>query len=1245
MSDINSIATGAVTNYQRALATVANNIANVDSEGYSRQEVTLAENTPTKFGKSFFGTGARLDGVRRLYDEFIENSLRNSSSELNQQNPMVDYANRVINILGNENLSLSSALDTFFNSARELSLSPSSLVQRTVFMSDAEGLTARFKEISSQLDLVVSETEEAINSDITKVNILSEQLANINKQLATTRILSRQPMQLLDERDQVLRELSELVKVKVDEAPNGSVDVSLTNTFSSGVIVSDLDFERLFATFNENDISKVDLQLGQYTSKVEAVSSIGGGNLGGLLAFRKTLLEPTLREIDNLAKTFVFEVNDIHKKGLDLSGKAGDDLFTINPEFTVLSNDKVTNVNLYPKVIDPLQLKTNDIEFQFDAEAGQVSNLFVEGQFRKGDVLEITINGSTSKFTIPFLGIEDVGEEVSLEEVRDGLFEFLDANYGRTLSLSKETDRQINIRSEEFGFFSISPGALSSEGLISETTQRGLWTATDKATGLSVSGVESIEINGLLVEFEGNPEDGETLFLESRNRPSSGINLVFENPALIAAAGNFRIIDSEDNPSGINAAINVLQNPKESFYDEENLILKNVLQDQNFNELDSIVKEYDDSPTNPISIIPAGYADIQLNISQRGNLPVNLQLFSRDGNHIAGKSFGAREISFEENRLGRKLLEAEKELIRKRSGNEFIQAAQEAETNFIEGSSYINDYLNERGQSGYRDLDIFYGVRGSPQTLAELGLDHVVEGTEFVVGKIQSKSIPAGGLGEGFDDGTFTINGKELTRLEMPTDEELEASDVRQWLKPQVRELGIIVKASTEIIIDPKSLVPTAGLVINGTTVVEEESLLALDADERTRSAELNTRDKTALKLRDFINDKTEITGVGAYINPDGMLVINNRTGKNINIEGVSASNVLSITSTEYRGEIEMLRTVDQIRVLARDMNFDEGLTINNVSLGAPGAFSDVETVRDAINTASEIDYRIGHVFAFVDDSGALVISTENGEGIDIAGKNVLNVNANFYQRDFEQSLLGLDESPAEIRLGLGENGSPKDLERLGFDTSLYIRGSVPEDFLVFSEGDSSFALSSSFTAEEVDPIAILRRSPFTVNFLNDQTYQIVDDKTETILAERNFDVTNGGIYYQGLFIRLDGLPKSGDSFKVDGNVDGIGDNANIIQIAELEKKKVFGGAEGFSISEKYDVLITNIGTFAQRAGVTKEALTVVYDENVAKRDQVAGVSLDQEAADLVRYQQAYQASAKVMQTASVLFDAIIAIR
>ena len=1244
MSDINSIATGAVSNYQRALATVANNIANVDSEGYSRQEVTIAENTPSKFGKSFFGTGARLDGVRRLYDEFIENSLRNSSSELNQQNPMVDYANRVINILGNENLSLTSAFDTFFNSARELSLNPSSLVQRTVFMSDSEGLTERFKEITSQLDLIVSETEEAISSDITKINILSEQLANINKQLAATRILTRQPMQLMDERDQVLRELSELVKIKVDEAPNGQVDVTVSPTFSNGVIVEGLESKNIFATFSDSDISKIDLQLGQYTNDVETISNIGGGNLGGLLIFRKNLLEPTLRELDNLAKTFVFEVNAIHQSGLDLNGERSGDLFQINPELTVVA-DKESDVVLNPSVVDPLALNSNDIEFQFDAEAGQVSNLFIEGQFRKGDVIEITINGSTSKYTIPFIGIEDVGEEISLEEVRDGLFQFLDANYGRTLNLTKETDRQINIRSEEFGFFSISPGALSSEGSISETTQRGLWSATDKATGNIELGVESIEINGLRVVFAGSPINGEVLVLESRNRPAAGINLAFENPALIAAAGDFRVIDAEENPSGVNAKI-TLNDELFLKNGEENLVIDNVLEDQSFNEIDSVLKQYESSPANPISIIPAGYADIKVTINQLNeNKPVNLNLFSRDGNHIAGQLLGDEKILFEENKLGRKLLDPEKDILRTQAGNEFIQKSQEAGTNFTQGTTYIDNYLNGDEGNAYRDLDIFYGVKGSPNVLPKLGLDHVDESSEFVVGKIRSKDLNVSKIGEGFDAGTFAINGKSLSALDIESDQIIEASDLKRWLKPQVRELGIQVNSDTEIIIDPKNIVPTAGLVINGTTVLEEEALLALNADARTKSAELNTRDKTARELRDSINEKTSITGVGAYINPDGMLVVNNRTGKDIEIAGVSASNILSITSTNYKGEIELVRAVDQIRTFPRDMNFEEGLTINNVNLGGEGAFSDAVTIRDAINDKSEIDYRLRHVFAYVDNSGALVISTDNGEGIDIVGKNVLNINANFYKRDFEQALLSLEGTPAEIRLSLGEKGTPFDLEKMGFETSMYLSGAIPEDLLLFSGGDAPFSLAANYTKNNVDTVDLLRESPITVEFLTDKSYQIRDNKTNTILAERDYKPGDKGVLYQSLFLSFDGPPKSGDKFFIDGNNDGLGNNVNIVEIAELEKKKIFGGENGFTLSDKYDVMVTNIGTFAQRAGITKEALSVVYDENIAKRDQVAGVSLDQEAADLVRYQQAYQASAKVMQTASVLFDAIIAIR
>ena len=1241
MSDINSIAAGAVSNYQKALSTVANNIANVDSEGYSRQEVDLSENTPTKFGTSFFGTGARLDGVKRLYDGFIENSLRNSSSDLSQQGPMVDYSNRVINILGSETVGLTSALDQFFNSARELSVDPSSLIRRTVFLSDSENLTSRFKDISSQLDLIVDETKEAINSEIIKLNVFSEQLSLVNKELAATKILSRQPLQLLDERDQILREMSEVAKVKVNEYPNGSVDVSLTSNFSSGVIVEGLEFEKLVATFDDSNISKVNLQLGQYKKSVETVSGIGGGSLGGLLSFRKTLLEPSFRELDELAKTLVHEVNQIHNEGLDLNGNKGGDFFRIDPEITVVHSELNSDVKVNPTIVNPLKINANDIEFQFDAEAGQISNLTLDGQYRKGDVVELTLNGSTIKYTVPFLGIEDVGQKVELGEIRDGLFQFLDANYGQTLTLSKESDRQINIKSEEFGFFSLSPGTLSSEGLISVTTQRGLWEAVDKATGEKVVGVDSIDINGLNVAFNGDPIDGEILTLKSKNRPAAGINVSIENPALIAASGDFRIIDDEKNPSGVNASVKV---NTEFEINDEDIFLDKILTNQNFSDLDAIFKEYDKPTLPPVTIIPAGYQDVQIIISPNDlEKTSDLQIMTRDGNHINGNKFGDKEIANQEEKIGRKLTEIEQKPIRDRAGREFIESAFDANVGLNPGSTYSDQYFNVFGPDSYRDMDIFYGLKAVPEALPELGLDHVVDSGKFTLGSAISDPINISQVGVGFEESAFVLNGKNLSALEIDADQTLEASDIRRWLRPQAEEFGIKVEASTEIKVNSTQIIPRSGLKINGTTIIAEDTILK-SSDTDAISAELRTRSDSMREIRDAINLKTDVTGVAAYIDPEGNLVLGNQTGKNIDVAGVSAANVLGLTGKDYFGELELTRLVDQVRVFAGEMEFSEGLTINNVLIGEAGTFSDIDDVRDKINELAKTDYRLNKLTAYLDTSGALVIGSSDSDGIVVAGKNVLNLEPGTYTRDLEQAKSTLDGFPAEIRLGFGERGTPADLKRLGFDTSMYLTGTTPEDLLIFADGDGAFSLASTYNSTEGDRIQILRENPFEVFFTSQDRYQIIDRATETILAERDF-LASEGIIYQNLKIELSGPPAKGDKFLVDGNVDGIGNNQNIIAITDLEKKRVIGIDDGLTLSEGYDGIVSNIGNYAQRAAVSKEALKVIYDESVAKRDQVSGVSLDQEAADLVRYQQAYQASAKVMQTAGILFDAIIGIR
>lgn len=183
MTDIVSVASGAVVAYQKALGTVSNNIANVATDGYSRQEVILQANPVAKTGNVYFGTGVMLDGVKRNYDAFIESNLRNSNSDLSSQEPMVNYTNRVIDIMGGPAMGLSSAIDQFFNSARSLSADPASSVLRGGFVRDSESLAARFGELSNQLNLVQEESNQALQSGVDDLNTLAKQLAQVNSQL------------------------------------------------------------------------------------------------------------------------------------------------------------------------------------------------------------------------------------------------------------------------------------------------------------------------------------------------------------------------------------------------------------------------------------------------------------------------------------------------------------------------------------------------------------------------------------------------------------------------------------------------------------------------------------------------------------------------------------------------------------------------------------------------------------------------------------------------------------------------------------------------------------------------------------------------------------------------------------------------------------------------------------------------------------------------------------------------------
>ncbi len=328
MSNMLGISSGAIGAYQLALSTVSNNIANVNTEGYSRQDVVLADSAPKQLASMYIGTGVMLKTIKRQFDAFAESNLRNSTSDLASQKPMVDYAKRVMDIMGDKSIGLSSAFDDFFAAAGALSTDPASTVQRTSFLRSADGVASRFGELSSQLSLISTETREGLSSAADQVNTLTSQLALINQGLAKSPTFEGQPPELLDRRDLTLRKLSDLVRTKVTYAINGAVNVSLGSTMTNGVVVNGIKARPI--GINSSVKEKVELVLDPY-GQTETLASVSGGQIGGYQSFISQVLEPAEKDLSALAKTFANEANAIQKNGIDGYGQMGQDLFAFAP--------------------------------------------------------------------------------------------------------------------------------------------------------------------------------------------------------------------------------------------------------------------------------------------------------------------------------------------------------------------------------------------------------------------------------------------------------------------------------------------------------------------------------------------------------------------------------------------------------------------------------------------------------------------------------------------------------------------------------------------------------------------------------------------------------------------------------------------------------------------------------------------------------------------------------------------------
>ena len=1425
MSDMLGIASNGISAYQRALSTVSNNISNVNTEGYSRQDVVLKDSAPKKLASMYVGTGVMLTNIKRQFDAFAESNLRNSTSDLASQKPMVDYAKRVMDIMGDKSVGLSSAFDDFFAAASALSADPASTVQRTSFLRSADGVASRFGELNSQLDLIATETSEGIKSVAAQVNTLTSQLALINQSMAKSPTLESQPAELLDRRDLTLRQLSDLVRTKVTFTTNGTVTVSLGTTMTQGLVVNGIKARPIGV--DDSVSGKLELILDPY-GQTESLASASGGQLGGYQSFISQVLEPAQKNLSALAQTFVAEANTIQKNGIDGYGQMGADLFAFDPKASSPAAGVRLAMNDGMRVATAAQFRVSEgstnitttratVRFNGTTPTTQLSNPQLVNNPNKAAGVAFKVDGSRAYTPVTTLSA-GVGATFYLDE----------AEPGQQLQVLTRDGRQVLgsalSETEKFQLFKPENG-FAANANYSDTylNQSGEYAYRDldmfygaKATVLygqnfdqfgqpgaplpMPAALESarigtadfamaagaLQVNGIaLADFKGSNETEITL---AGVELGEDLPVQFKFQALLAGKVVELPVEATTNSmpdfldklkaalatTGMTARLTnnnkdiVITDPKGqdisgvSFKPADGAWGAGVTQ-VSVSSAASQIADWMNGSSNAIIASPSfgesGFQRLSANI---GGVPfdVDLSEFSMGPLSELAQTLqkalraqdGGADLSVKLQGDQLKISDAQGRALKDIALVPTVAEDAISGTVSIENSTLSQSRvraevfsqlrvpisqlqlgkplkLNDQVITGFKTLDdLVAAINASPAGLtASVGQDG-----QLVIENPQGTAIRVGSTLEGnalnVQAGTYNA---QVRMVQVVRDMRVGSADL-DFKKPltingvnfsesnyQLPELAISGQYHVEFGYPTKSVsaddAEALALALNSSATIsriewpEAGQTLRMEAevDGKTltmtwdpasfvavpaQSDAVNAENKLAM-FAQAISQQLEDQGIeGVVVSPQtGGLVFSNTSG--IELTPTSLRAVVTGSSPEVSVEAGTVEPKFSSTYYAKLDPQTQGLIISSVR----GDIAEVD-LRNTFTVKADIDdgglkteevlpqasvktlpelvarinakYKETGVVASIDEYGDLKLSTTDPKGTrDISigpsigadglyAANALGLMPADYGLAHRLQQFLQDESVAhDVRISFGsyvENipgfppetkwGDPADLAHLGLRTGAYIEGGCPDDLLLFVTGKGSANVAVGFEGQPDNVRDSLRAQTLTLKFTAEDRYNIIDPSTGTVLADRQYDpsVLEPVVEFNGLQIKLSHSPAVGDSYTVDGNFDGLGNNVNMLDMVDLNKKPT---ANGKTIANTYIDQINNVGNLAQQAIITQEALTVVHDQAIEARDKVSGVNLDDEAAALIRYQQAYQACAKALQVSGELFDSIVQIR
>lgn len=386
--------------FQRSLDTTSHNIANVNTEGYSRQRVELGTMPAEYTGAGYVGNGVKIENIARIYDDFVNKQLRSSTSAFGEADKFYAMATQVDNIMADDDSGLAPMLKSFFNAVNDAASDPTSIPARQAMLSEAEMLNDRFHTIAGRLNSFRDQVNSDLKVSVDEINSLAQEIAELNKQIVAgigRTSGERFPNDLLDKRDLLLNKLAEQVDVSVVPQDDGAVNVFIGQGQALVLAGRASTMSLVESGF---DVNHKDIEI----NGEQVTRFITGGELGGVLRFRDEILDPAQKQLGIVAAGLTVEFNAQHRQGFDLNGVTGQDFFApLQPaviEDPAFNSGGDIDVVFDGGSLDKLQ--ASDYRLDYDGSSYTLTRLSDQFEVFSGAGLPQTVDGMIfSEVTAP----------------------------------------------------------------------------------------------------------------------------------------------------------------------------------------------------------------------------------------------------------------------------------------------------------------------------------------------------------------------------------------------------------------------------------------------------------------------------------------------------------------------------------------------------------------------------------------------------------------------------------------------------------------------------------------------------------------------------------------------------------------------------------------------------------------------------------------------------------------------------